>query len=38
MCHATLAGGPLGCVRPQGHDGGHVYHSADGSWVGSRHG
>lgn len=38
MCHATLAGGPLSCVRPQDHVGGHVYHSGHGSWVGDRHG
>lgn len=38
MCTKTLAGGPLGCVRPQGHGGGHVYHSQSGSWVDDKHG
>ena len=38
MCTATLADGPLTCVRPEGHSGGHVYHSAVGSWVPDRQG
>jgi hypothetical protein len=38
MCTATLAGGPLSCVRPQGHSDGHAYHSAHGSWLEDRHG
>lgn len=37
MCEEHLFGGPLTCVLPQGHDGGHVYHSDHGSWVGDRH-
>lgn len=37
MCEARLAGGPLNCVRPEGHTGGHEYHSRDGSWVNDNH-
>ena len=37
MCTANLAGGPLTCVRPAGHHGGHVYHCHHGSWVADRH-
>lgn len=37
MCGATLAGGPLSCVRPSGHIHGHLYHSLNGSWVDDRH-
>jgi RNA polymerase sigma factor (sigma-70 family) len=37
-CDAFLAGGPLECVRPQGHPGGHAFHSGRGSWVDDRHG
>jgi hypothetical protein len=38
MCNATLAGGPLGCVRPEGHIDGHEYHATSGSWLEDRHG
>ena len=38
MCTANLAGGPLNCVRPQGHSGGHEYHSLHGSGVDDNHG
>ena len=38
MCGATLAGGPLGCVRPEGHSHGHAYQSGLGSWLDDRHG
>jgi hypothetical protein len=38
MCNATLAGGPLSCVRPDHHDGGHAYQSQSGSWVDDGHG
>ena len=37
MCTATLAGGPLTCVRPEGHQHGHEFHSLDGSWVNDHH-
>lgn len=37
MCTATLAGGPLTCVQPEGHPGGHEYHSQFGSWLNDRH-
>jgi hypothetical protein len=37
MCAATLFDGPLTCVRPESHDGGHEYHSRDGSWVNDTH-
>ena len=37
MCTATLGGGPLSCVRPEGHSGGHEYHSQSGSWVDDHH-
>ncbi len=37
MCTATLANGPLTCVRPAGHHGGHEYHSHHGSWVDDGH-
>lgn len=37
MCAATLAGGPLSCVRPEGHPGGHEFHSLHGSWVDDKH-
>jgi hypothetical protein len=33
MCSATLADGPLSCVRPDGHLDGHEFHSQHGSWV-----
>jgi hypothetical protein len=38
MCTATLSGGPLSCVRPEGHSGGHEFHSQHGSWVNDSHG
>lgn len=38
MCTETLAGGPLTCVRPEGHHGGHEFHSGCGSWVDDQHG
>ena len=38
MCTATLAGGPLTCVRPEGHDHGHEFQSLQGSWLNDRHG
>jgi hypothetical protein len=38
MCTANLAGGPLSCVRPEGHFGGHEFHSSFGSWVNDHHG
>ena len=38
MCTSTLAGGPLHCVRPQGHPGGHEFHSQYASWLDDRHG
>jgi hypothetical protein len=37
MCDSHLNDGPLACVRPSGHHGGHVYHSDHGSWVADRH-
>ena len=37
MCTATLAGGPLTCVRPDGHLHGHEFHSLHGSWVNDHH-
>jgi hypothetical protein len=37
MCTANLAGGPLSCVRPEGHLGGHEYHSLHGSWLNDSH-
>ena len=38
MCESHLNDGPLTCVRPAGHQGGHVYHCDHGSWVPDRHG
>lgn len=38
MCDATLAGGPLHCVRPAGHSNGHEFHSRCGSWLDDKHG
>jgi hypothetical protein len=38
MCSATLADGPLSCVRPDGHVGGHEFHSEHGSWIDDGHG
>jgi hypothetical protein len=37
VCGAILGDGPLQCVRPEGHSGGHEYHSHDGSWVDDKH-
>jgi hypothetical protein len=37
MCTENLAGGPLSCVRPEGHSGGHMYHSLHGSWLNDSH-
>lgn len=37
MCEAKLAGGPLTCVRREGHTGGHEFHSFYGSWVDDHH-
>jgi hypothetical protein len=37
MCEMTLADGPLHCVRPDGHAGGHVFHSLYGTWVDDKH-
>jgi len=37
MCTATLAGGPLTCVRPDGHAHGHEFHSLHGSWINDHH-
>jgi hypothetical protein len=36
-CTASLAGGPLTCVRQADHAGGHEYHALHGSWVDDRH-
>jgi hypothetical protein len=38
VCDAILGGGPLQCVRPEGHSGDHEYHSHAGSWVDDKHG
>ena len=37
MCNATLANGPLTCVRIETHVSGHVYQSLTGSWVPDGH-
>ena len=37
MCTHTLYGGPLTCVRPEGHQGGHEFHSLHGSWLDDSH-
>lgn len=37
MCDTHLGRGPLTCVRPRGHTGGHEFHSLHGSWVDDRH-
>jgi len=37
MCTATLAGGPLTCVRPDGHLHGNEFHVLSGSWVNDHH-
>ena len=38
MCSTTLADGPLSCVRPEGHSGGHEFHAESGSWIDDVHG
>ena len=38
MCSTTLGDGPLTCVLPEGHSGGHEFHAQDGSWIDDGHG
>jgi len=37
MCAVALSQGPLICVRPDGHAGGHEFHTQHGSWVDDTH-